>query len=355
MNSEYDTPARSAYDLKITHDRTIFNRRLKYIIVLFLVILFSPAIVHGQSWYNPSWSYRKVITIDFTKVGAGPHTNFPVLISITDANLQSGALSTGNDILFTSSDGITKLAHEIESYTSASGILVAWVNIPSLSSSANTVIYMYYGNAAAASQQNVIGTWNATFKGVYHLNNDFLDATSNNFDGTNTGTTNVTGRISLGRGFVRSNGADYITMTGLMGSPTTFTLSAWASLTTADVFGAEIISLGDHSLLRYDGSTTDGTIGAAQYGSGIWNNTGSGNDYAGTGWHYLSYTFDDAGNSQKIYVDGIQVGSTTATETPYYVGAGTNTFIGIHGNGNPDMDFDGTIDEVHVSNASRSA
>ena len=60
--------------------------------------------------------------------------------------------------------GRQSLTHEIESYTSGTGTLVAWVEIPSLSSAANTVIYMYYGNAAATSQQNVTGTWNATYR-----------------------------------------------------------------------------------------------------------------------------------------------------------------------------------------------
>ncbi|MBI5474034.1 MAG: hypothetical protein HY961_16985, partial [Ignavibacteriae bacterium] len=78
----------------------------------------------AQSWYNASWTYRKAITIDYTKVGAGPHTSFPVLINRTDADLQSKAQADADDILFTSSDGTTKLDHQIESYTSATGAIV---------------------------------------------------------------------------------------------------------------------------------------------------------------------------------------------------------------------------------------
>src|SRR5690606_19988117 len=115
--------------------------------------------------------------------------------------LAARALSTGNDILFTSSNGTTKLSHQIESYVSASGDLVAWVEIPTLSSSTNTVIYMYYGNGAAANQQNVTGTWDANFRGVYHLNGSFADATVNAYNGTNTGTTSITGKISNARSF----------------------------------------------------------------------------------------------------------------------------------------------------------
>ena len=326
-----------------------------YVICLLLLSGLLPRGVQAQSWYNASWLYRKAITIDYTKVGTGPHTNFPVLINITDADLQTGAQADFDDILFTSSDGTTKLDHEVENYTSGTGALVAWVEIPSLSSSANTVIYMYYGYASATAQQNITGTWDATFKAVHHLNNAFLDATSNNYDGANTGTTNVTGKISNGRGYVRSNGSDYITITGLIGSPASFTLSAWATLTTSDPNGSEIISLGDHAQLRYDESSADKTVGVIQSGASTWVVTGSTINYAGTGWHYLSYTFNDAGNSQKLYVDGIQVGTSSHTPSPYYTGGGTNTFIGKHGNANVDMDFDGTIDEARVASASRSA
>src|SRR3989337_1053519 len=135
------------------------------ILIASLLVSFLPVTVQGQTWYNSAWLYRKAITIDYTKVGAGPHTNFPVLINITDANLQTGAQADFDDILFTSSDGITKLDHEVESYTSGTGALAAWVEIPSLSSTANTVIYMYYGNAAATAQQNITGTWNANYSG----------------------------------------------------------------------------------------------------------------------------------------------------------------------------------------------
>ncbi len=302
-----------------------------------------------------NWMYRKAITIDYTKVGTGPHTNFPVLISMIDANLQAKAQTDADDIIFIASDGTTRLAHEIESYTSASGTLVAWVNIPSLSSSANTVIYMYYGNASATSLQDVTGTWDASFKGVYHLNSAFADATSNANNGTNTGTIASTGKISGGSGFVRSDGSDYITINGLMGSPTSFTLSSWATLTTADPNAAEIISIGDYSVLRYDEAGANKTSGVAYNGASTWTTTASGINYAGTGWHYVVYTFDNLAHSQKVYVDGAQVATSSSAAAPVYTGGGANTFIGKHGNANINMDFDGTIDEARVASASRSA
>jgi uncharacterized repeat protein (TIGR01451 family) len=332
----------------------LFALRSQCLTILFMICSLSATDASAQNWYNTSWLYRKKVTVDYTKVGAtgAPHASFPVLVSITDANLSGNAQSDADDILFTSSDGTTKIDHELESYTSASGVLVAWVEVPSLSASSNTVIYMYYGNASATNQQNVTGTWNSNYKGVWHLNASYLDATSNNNDGTNTGTTSATGKISGARGFVRSNGADYITISGKLGSPADITLSAWAYLSSPDGSGSEVISIGDYVALRMD-LTTDGTEGFTYNGSD-WSVTTSSSSHAGA-WHHLVYTFSDAGNSQKLYADGTQIASSTYTGSISYSGLGTNTYIGKHGNGGTNMDFDGTIDEVRVSNTARSA
>lgn len=96
-------------------------------------------------WYDSSWRYRKTITIDSTKVKA-PLTSLPVLISMTDTDLRDKAQNDGHDILFSSSNGKAKLSHEMERFDGSTGELIAWVKVPSLSSSKNTRIYMYYGN-----------------------------------------------------------------------------------------------------------------------------------------------------------------------------------------------------------------
>jgi MSHA biogenesis protein MshQ len=79
--------------------------------------------------------------------------DFVVLINLTDADLAAKGQVYGDDIVFVDSDG-QKLDHEIEYYNGTSGTLVAWVRIPSLSSTVDTTIYMYYGNADAFNQEN---------------------------------------------------------------------------------------------------------------------------------------------------------------------------------------------------------
>ncbi len=139
----------------------------------------------GFAWYNTSYPYRKELTIDHTKVD-DYLTNFPVLIDITDTDLASKAQSNGNDIIFTDMSN-NKLNHEIEYYNS--GHLIAWVNVTSLSSTVDTILYMYYGNQTIGNQENPAGVWDENYMMVQHLNETsgtHYDSTINDNDGTPT-------------------------------------------------------------------------------------------------------------------------------------------------------------------------
>lgn len=144
------------------------------------------------TWYNSDWSYRKAITIDYTKVSNSNQSNFPVLVNLSsDAGLSSHALASGNDIMFTSSDGVTKIPYQRESYSG--GTLAAWVKVPVVSATQNTVIYMYYGNPGASDQQDASNVWDANYAGVYHVNEagsgsagEYKESKSGSINGTVT-------------------------------------------------------------------------------------------------------------------------------------------------------------------------
>jgi hypothetical protein len=183
-----------------------------------------------------NFGYRKLITIQAGQV-SGTQTNFPVMINLaSDAGLAANARPDGWDIAFTAADGTTQLSHEIESFNESTGALVAWVKIPSLSSSADTLIYMYYGDPSSPDQQNVAGVWSSGYVAVWHLSEDpsgsppqMLDSTSNNNDGTsNGGMTSgdqVAGRADGSLDFDGSD--DRINVGSIVGDRTAFTMSAW--------------------------------------------------------------------------------------------------------------------------------
>lgn len=150
---------------------------LKKKFIFFLVSLVALTLLSSDSYAQlPGYSFKKLITIDVTKVaGVANHTDFPVLISFTDADLQS-ILNTGDvistsgfDIAFTAADGVTQLDHEIEKYDATTGEYIAWVRVPTLDFSIDTDIYMYYGNDAVTTDPSSTGTWDANYEAVWHL------------------------------------------------------------------------------------------------------------------------------------------------------------------------------------------
>ena len=140
---------------------------------------------------------------------------------------------------------------------------------------------------------------------------------------------------------------DYAEIPGLLGQPQNITISAWANLSAEDTSGAELISLGDYVGVRLDAAS--GAKGF-YYDGTSWQSTNTGKFYAGTGWHHFVYVIDNTNTLQKVYVDGVQAGSSTYTQPILYTGFGQNTFIGRHGNGLNTDDFNGTIDDVCIYN-----
>ncbi len=131
----------------------------------------------NAGWYDSAWQYRMKITVDNTQV-AGTLNDFPILISSTveewkdDLNGGNVQQIDGGDILFTLDDGTTKLSHEIESYDRTTGELIAWVEMPTLSGSVDTELYVYYGNDAAPNQWETDGSTWSEYMAVHHFEED---------------------------------------------------------------------------------------------------------------------------------------------------------------------------------------
>jgi hypothetical protein len=156
------------------------------------------------------YTKRKKLTIDNTKIDASL-TNFPVRVSLSDdADIGAVARSDGYDIRFTSSDGETLLKYERESFAIVSDKATGefHVKIPSVSSSADTEFYIYYGKSDASDGADPENVWDSNFKAVHHLKDNttstVLDSTSNNVDGTKKGANEpnqVDGKIAKAQDF----------------------------------------------------------------------------------------------------------------------------------------------------------
>ena len=166
-------------------------------------------------WYNTSWQYSKKIIIDHTKIKCTMY-NYPVLFANTTINF-SHAQSDGDDFMFVAVGNTTKYNHEIESFVG--NTLTAWVNITTLSSLTDTVLYLYYGNPSCESQQNVLGTWDTNrYVSVYHCNDlttSSIKDSRNAKNGTKHGVNHplqVTGKVSYAQNFTALSHLDDITI-----------------------------------------------------------------------------------------------------------------------------------------------
>jgi archaellum component FlaF (FlaF/FlaG flagellin family) len=134
------------------------------------VLTLTPPTAQAMSW---SWSGNQNYAAVAVEIKSSAFYNFPLLVNETkDTDLKNYAKSNRYDLLFTACDGKTKLDHEIENFTTTTGSLVAWVQVPNIYYTPNNVIYMYYNNTAATNQQNIASTWDPTFSGVWHFANN---------------------------------------------------------------------------------------------------------------------------------------------------------------------------------------
>jgi hypothetical protein len=319
----------------------------------------------GGGWSN-GYSYRRAITIDHTKVPNTDQTNFPVLVSGTYSYLATTGNvtnSNGYDVIFTSdAAGSNPLAFEQESYSASTGEVNYWIKVPTLSHTADTVIYMFYGNPlVTTSQSNKTAVWDSNYAGVYHFPNGSTlnanDSTSNGNTGSVAGASPATGQIGGGGSFNGSGSyIDAGNTTGLQITSNAITLSAWIKPTNAKAASSERLivkelpSNGNPYVAYVLYRTQAGnTVRMGVSTSGSFTDTFGGTLSAGS-WAHVVGTYD--GSYLTLYVNGSPVNSTpksgNITSSTKDVIFGADTELG-------DEYFNGTMDEVRISNTARSA
>jgi hypothetical protein len=302
-------------------------------------------------WWNTGWMYRKQITINHVMV-QNDLINFPVLINLPyDNDLKLHAQTDGDDLVFTDTAG-NKLAHEIEAYNNSFSQLTAWVKIPSLSSTIDTMIYLYYGNALCSNQQNLLGTWDNNFLMIQHLNetystttDHFKDSTSHAHDGTlvgGNGLNIVDGKIGKALNF---NGAT--TKLTLVDSPdfttpnsATRTYEAWVKLTVSPSGYWGIIGDGNGPCFQFYGNQLDYMAGPEYKSSALGWTTGT--------WYYVVCTVDGL-----TKIEWFRNGTSVGTVTGYFLSNKDPSFFGIGADQYGEY-FNGVIDEVRMSSTVRS-
>ena len=314
----------------------------------------------NDPWWNPGWNYRKEIIINHSMVD-GNLSNFPVLFSVSsDGDLSNPAKCQvdGDDIIFTDVNGV-QLSHEIEFFNNESGRLIAWIKVSSLLSDINTSLYMYYGNPSITNQQNITNVWDSNFTLVQHLEETsdiHYDSTSYNNDGTAQNGLNQSGIGIIDGADTFDANDDYIDCgneSSLEPGVDDFTFEAWIK---RESIGA------NHCIVCKRASTGVGYIWWIQNNNvmrffakpvGTTFNFPAGS-ITDSNWHHVAITLD-RDNFATVYVDSDLVGTKDISIANGSISS--TKFLSIGREVRDDdsgLTFDGSIDEVRISNSVRN-
>ena len=314
----------------------------------------------GTDWYRADPWTRRIPLIVPAGTVATDLVDFPLLVSITDPAL-SEAQPDGSDIRFVASDGVTDLAHEIESFDPVAGHVDAWVRIPSLSATSDTTLSLFVGAPDAPAQDDVRGTWSDDVEATWHLSRDpggtapqLDDSTPSNHDGLSIGAMDATdlvaGRIGPGLDLdgvddgIRSDPISLAARDGL-------TLSAWvrADSTTGE---STIFSKASPADVQLDLVVLPSGAVRARLGleSGPVVVTTPSAAVSVGAWHHVAVVWDGA--DLRLSVDASERATTAAVgtltqrgELPVTIGNDTTGTTG----------FDGVLDEVRLETVARDA
>jgi hypothetical protein len=325
------------------------------------------------------WSYRATLTINHDRV-VSTEVNFPVLLYWTgtqstsnlpldmfDTNNSSRvALATGADVrVSTDLLGLIECPIEIAKFaTSAGGTGITaqiYTKLPSVSSSVDTVFYIWWHNptAAAYATNATFGrnnVWTNGYLSVYHLEaSNYTTSTANSqYDGTNSNAANVAaGFLGGDQTFNRT--------TSFVGCGdqdlTTGTWSAWVKADTVQNSYAKIINKSTTSgspYCVYNLTATSATpklwgveisVGTTQYSAGKTAQLSS------TAFQQILGRYN--GGNVTCWIDGTQ--SSTRTDITGTIAVNNVVLnIGRSPFDTPSEWFSGQIDEVRIQSAIRS-
>ena len=343
-------------------------------LILAILMLLPECKAQYEEWKH-SGSLYIVTTPEGADLPAGAiEHDFPLLVRLDKDFFDFGqALGTGADIRF--SEGGSPLAYQIEQWNPQEGTAHIWVRIPIIKGNEQQLIKMHWGNANVASDGNSESVFRVEdgFAGVWHLNDNLEDATSNNLDGFNKRdkpTTNSRGIIGDAQDFgankllvIRPPGiAADRRVTCMPSGNADRTMSAWVKPTSFEGLNWASASIGGwgepnrgikpNMGLSYMTMTGIGQPRFHLYGF----DPRCENELSSGEWRHIALSVSD--DMVRFYVDGVLkntidnsgalVNKLGTLNTP----ESTPVDLGDHGNGRGP--FNGTLDEVRFESTARS-
>ena len=297
------------------------------------------------SIFTPTVSLNKIwrhiaVTVDGTSV---------------KAYIDGSQVGTTDTSLYSLASGVSDFA--IGAYHTSSGKqnfngIIDQVRIFDKAISSNEVSTLYGETATVHTATTDTLNYQATNLAYYKFDNNALDETSNNYDGTESNITYEFGRY--GTAAVFNGSSSEIQFTTDSNFVNDFTISAWINMNQlpASSYLYQVVAWGDEatgerrSLGIWNGGSGDPKVYFSGFGSAA--NFGGSTSVSANQWYHVCVT--RSGSTVKVYLDGDLDGTGTVTLNSY---TGTTGRIGNSASANEH--FNGRIDQVRIYNSALDA
>ena len=309
------------------------------------------------------WTHTAKVTVNTTPSGAGVASavaNFPLLVRLTSADLDfSQAAADGSDLRFSRNDG-APLAYQLDHWDAAKREAAAWVELDTVRGNDSTQSFrMNWGKSGALTASDGPAVFAAAgFAGAWHLEEESAGAGAAGIYRNSAGDANhgLDSLATTDRGGVVGNGhyflpGEYVRVpaaTAALKPSTALSISAWVKPGATDSSGAEIASMGNDYGIRV---TPAGEAYLFNYNTPRTDSTNyvlitAGQHLLNDQWHLVTGIIE--GTHMQLYVDGEPAGGSDSPKGVMKYDGGPDFFIGHHGNGEPQWDYTGYIDEVRL-------
>lgn len=275
--------------------------------------------------------------------------NFPLLLRLhKDFFTFRQAQPQGHDLRFSTSTG-EPLRYQIEDWDLEHGTANVWVRIPKITGNSRQAIKLYWGNASATSESDGKAVFNESngYLSVWHMNDPVRDEVGT-LTSTDTGTTATPGMIGAARHFPPNKGifcGDKIPNYPTDANP--HTSEVWFR---AEKPNGRVLAWGNEhaqgKVVMIHRSPPQVTMDC--YFSDA--NVSGATNVALSEWFHVVHTYQKG--ESRLYVNGVLDGSTQRDGNPLKLKSTSRMWIGgwYH-----NYDFVGDIDEVRISQVTRSA
>lgn len=334
-----------------------------------------------MSLFLSGYNQRIQLTIDHTKVSS-TLTNFPVLVKLSSSSGQTARKMTNifttlqsdanrRKIMVMMADNVTQCYVEIQSWSTSGQTAYLWVNIPSISSTVDTVFYIYYSLNMADNTAYVNDTgggaaklvWDSNYQVVSHLEQDpsgtapqETDSTSNVNHGTAHGSMTsgelVSAIVQNGLSFNGSN--QYIDVGNCFYSETLSVecIVKFNAVSPASRMNIIVKNNSSHEWDLYLNSSNKlvlAVTNSSGTGVGI---TGSTTITTGV-WYHIVGTIGGNGTTMSLYVNGVLDASGSQTNACW--NSTWHITLGWDQSNTSGRALNGILDEVRISNVVRPA